>query len=220
MKETRAKYRPFLWLFHILALIPLALLVWDYFHNTLTVDPIREITHRTGRTALTFLILSLAVTPVSEIFGWTAIKRLRRSLGLYAFLYASLHFLTFIGLDYGFDWTWIKGALLEKRYALAGLAAFLLLVPLAVTSTKGWMKRLGGRRWRRLHQLVYLAALLAVLHYVWLVKADVRVPLIYGAIVVVLLLLRLPFIRRRLPSLKSHGADRRGPDKEDTGSLG
>lgn len=198
MKMRQSRFQRFWWLFHLLALVPLLVLVWDYFSNNLTYNPIREITLRTGRTALLFLISSLAVTPVSALFGWAAVRRLRRPLGLYAFLYALLHFLTFAGLDYGFDWTLLRGALFENRYALVGLAAFVLLIPLAITSTNGWVRRLGGRRWRRLHQLVYIAALLAVLHYVWSVKADIRVPLAYGAVVVVLLLLRLPFVRQVL----------------------
>ena len=198
MKMRQSRFHRFWWLFHLLALVPLLVLVWDYFSNNLTYNPIREITLRTGRTALLFLVGSLAVTPVSALFGWAAVRRLRRPLGLYAFLYALLHFLTFAGLDYGFDWTLLRGALFENRYALVGLAAFVLLIPLAITSTNGWVRRLGGRRWRRLHQLVYIAALLAVLHYVWLVKADIRVPLAYGAVVVVLLLLRLPFVRQVL----------------------
>ncbi len=198
METRQSRFQRFWWLFHLLALVPLLVLVWDYFSNNLTYNPIREITLRTGRTALLFLISSLAVTPVSALFGWAAVRRLRRPLGLYAFLYALLHFLTFAGLDYGFDWTLLRGALFENRYALVGLAAFVLLIPLAITSTNGWVRRLGGRRWRRLHQLVYIAALLAVLHYVWSVKADIRVPLAYGAVVVVLLLLRLPFVRQVL----------------------
>jgi sulfoxide reductase heme-binding subunit YedZ len=194
MARTKVRYGPLLALFHILALVPLVLLVWGYFAHTLTADPIRAITLRTGKTALTFLILTLAVTPVSTILDWPVIRRLRRPLGLYAFLYALLHFLTFIGLDYGFNWKYIKDALLDKRYALAGLAAFLILLPLAITSTKGW---------RRLHQLDYLAALLAVLHYVWSVKADIRVPLTYGAVVALLLVLRLPFVRGLIDDLRS-----------------
>ncbi|HAM44070.1 MAG TPA: sulfoxide reductase heme-binding subunit YedZ [Propionibacteriaceae bacterium] len=207
MERRQSRSHRFWWLFHLLALVPLLVLVWDYFSKNLTYNPIREITFRTGRTALLFLVGSLAVTPVSALFGWAALRRLRRPLGLYAFLYALLHFLTFAGLDYGFDWTLIRGALFENRYALVGLAAFVLLIPLAITSTNGWVRRLGGRRWRRLHQLVYIAALLAVLHYVWSVKADIRVPLAYGAVVVVLLLLRLPFVRQVLSRRASRARD-------------
>jgi sulfoxide reductase heme-binding subunit YedZ len=122
---------------------------------------------------------------------------LRKSLGLYAFFYATLHFLTFVGLDYQFDPELLKDAILKKRYALVGFAAFLTLLPLAITSTKGWMRRL-GKNWKRLHRLIYLAGLLAIVHFVWLVKSDIREPLAYGAVVVTLLALRLKPLRRIL----------------------
>src|SRR6185436_2665082 len=139
---------------------------------------------------LVLLILALACTPLNTIFGFRQVVGLRKSLGLYSFLYATLHFLTFVGLDYQFDPVLLKEAIFKKRYALVGFAAFLTLLPLAITSTKGWMRRL-GRNWKRLHRLAYLAALLAVVHFVWLVKSDVREPLLYGAVVVSLLALRL-----------------------------
>ncbi len=182
---------------HMGALVPLAQLLWDGTHHQLTVNPIQEITVRTGKTALVLLVLTLACTPVSTVLGWKPALLVRRTLGLYAFFYASLHFLTFTVLDYGLDWALIQQAIVEKRFVLAGFAAFLALVPLALTSTKGWMRRL-GKHWKRLHRLVYVAALLAIVHYVWLVKADVRKPLLYGAIVVALLALRLPQVRRAL----------------------
>jgi sulfoxide reductase heme-binding subunit YedZ len=148
------------------------------------------------------LVLSLACTPINSVFGFKPVLRVRRALGLYAFMYVSLHFLIFVGLDYGFDLALIREAVLEKRYALVGFAAFLILLPLAVTSTKGWMRRL-GRLWKRLHRVVYLAALLAVLHFVWLVKSDVREPLIYGAVVGVLLVLRITRVRHYVSRFRS-----------------
>lgn len=180
---------------HIGALAPLALIIWDYSQNQLTVNPIQEITFRTGKTALVLLVLSLSITPVNIVFGIRQILTLRRLLGLYAFMYVSLHLLIFVGLDYGLDLDLIYEAIFEKRYALVGFAAFLILLPLAVTSTKGWMKRL-GKNWKRLHRLVYLAAGLAVVHFVWLVKSDIREPLAYGAVVALLLVIRQPRIRR------------------------
>jgi methionine sulfoxide reductase heme-binding subunit len=186
---------------HAGALIPLALLIWDYSQDHLTANPIQNITFRTGKTALVLLILSLACTPISTLFEFKQTLALRRTLGLYAFTYASLHFLTFIGLDYGFDPGLIQEAIFKKRYALVGFAAFLTLLPLAVTSTRGWMKRL-GKRWKRLHRLVYLAGLLAVVHFVWLVKSDVREPLAYGAVVVLLLVARLTKVRMALRSMR------------------
>jgi sulfoxide reductase heme-binding subunit YedZ len=179
---------------HVAALLPLVLLVWDYWQGRLIVDPIREITTRTGKTALILLVLSLACTPINTIFGFKRALRVRRALGLYAFMYAGLHFLTFVGLDYGFDFDLIAQDILDQRYVLVGLAAGLLLLPLAITSIKGWQKRL-GKNWKRLHRLVYLAGILAILHFVWLVK-DIREPLRYGAVVALLLIVRIPGIRR------------------------
>ena len=180
---------------HVGALIPLAVLIWSYFNDQLTVDPIRATLLRTGKTALILLMLSLACTPINTLLGFKQSLKVRRALGVYAFLYAAIHFLVFIGLDYGFDPALLKGALLEKPYALVGLAAFLILLPLAITSTKGWMKRL-GQLWKKLHQWVYLAALLVIVHFVWLVKADIREPLWYGAVMVLLLIFRIPCIRQ------------------------
>jgi sulfoxide reductase heme-binding subunit YedZ len=186
---------------HLACWVPLALLIWDGLHNHLTANPIQEITYRTGKTALILLVLSLLCTPANIVFGIKQALPLRRPLGLYAFFYVCLHLLIFAVVDYGLDWQLIQEAIVEKRYVLVGFAAFLLLVPLAVTSTKGWQRRM-GKRWKRLHQLVYLAAPLAVIHFIWLVKADIREPLMYGAAVAGLLLLRLPGLRRAITSLR------------------
>jgi len=182
------------WARHVACLVPFLLIIWDGAHNRLTVNPVQEITDRTGKTALVILLLSLAVTPADRLLGWRWLIPLRRPLGLYAFFYATLHFLTFAVVDYGLDWSQIQAAIVEKRYVLAGFAAFLCLLPLAVTSTKGWMRRL-GKRWRSLHRLVYVAAALVILHFVWLVKADRTEPLRYGAVLAALLLLRTPLLR-------------------------
>jgi methionine sulfoxide reductase heme-binding subunit len=206
-----AKYQPIV---HLAALAPLALLLWDFLRGNLTVNPIQDITFRTGKYALVLLVLSLACTPLNSLFGFRAALRWRRALGLYAFLYATLHFLTFVGLDYGFDRTLLREAIFEKRYALVGFAAFLMLVPLAVTSTRGWMRRL-GKRWRSLHRLVYPAALLVILHYTWSVKSDIRQPLLWGAVVILLLLARLPLSRRLLRGLRPLRARRERPQAED-----
>ena len=187
-------------LVHAASLAPLAFILVDYFNNNLTVNPIQELTFRTGKTALVLLVCSLACTPLNTIFRFRPALKVRRALGLYAVFYASLHFLIFVGLDYTFDLDLLQGAIFEKRYALVGFAAFLVLLPLAVTSTKGWMKRL-GRRWTRLHQLVYVAGVLAVIHYLWLVKSDIRVPLVYAAILILLLVARIPAMRRFLSNL-------------------
>ncbi|HUV89519.1 MAG TPA: protein-methionine-sulfoxide reductase heme-binding subunit MsrQ [Anaerolineae bacterium] len=179
---------------HVGALLPLAILAWDYAQNQLTANPIREITIRTGRSAIVLLLLSLACTPIYTLFGFAPVLRLRRPLGLYAFLYAGLHGLTFVGLDYGFDLVLIGQELLQKRFVQVGVLAFLILVPLAITSTRGWVARL-GKNWKRLHRLVYLAALLAGVHFLWAVKANVRVPLLYGAVLAVLLVARIPAVQ-------------------------
>jgi methionine sulfoxide reductase heme-binding subunit len=177
---------------HLGSLAPLALLVADIA----TVNPIQAITQHSGRTAIILLMLCLACTPASLIFGWKWAPGLRRPLGLYSFLYVCLHLLTFAVLDYGLDGGLIWQAVVEKRYVVAGFAAFLLLLPLAATSTRGWQRRL-GRRWRPLHSLIYPAAILATLHFLWLSKV-IRDPLIYGAIVAALLIVRLPAVRARL----------------------
>ena len=148
----------------------------------------------TGRTALVLLLLSLACTPLSTLTGYKGVVRVRRALGLYAFLYVGLHFLTFVWLDYRLDLKLLLRAILDQRYVLVGLAAGLILLALALTSTKGWQKRL-GRNWKRLHRWVYLAGILAVVHFLWLVK-DIRLPLRYAAVLAALLVLRLPPVRR------------------------
>jgi methionine sulfoxide reductase heme-binding subunit len=186
---------------HIGAWIPFAVLVWDGLANHLGAEPIREITFRTGKTALILLILSLACTPANMLFGFKSALKVRRALGVYAFFYALAHAMMFIVVDYGLDLELLQGALLEKPYALVGATAFLILLPLALTSTKGWKSRL-GRQWTMLHRWVYLAVLLVIVHFVWLVKLDVREPLIYGAIAVALLTLRLRPIRESIRRLR------------------
>lgn len=179
---------------HVGALLPLAWTILQYAQGMFLVDPVREITTRTGKAALILLLLSLACTPLGTVFGFNRVRRVRRALGLYAFLYASLHFATFVGLDYGFDFTLLPQAVFDQRYVLVGFAAGLILLALAITSTRGWQRRL-GKKWARLHRLVYLAGILAIVHFAWLVK-DIREPLRYAAVLAVLLLLRLPPVRR------------------------
>jgi len=184
---------------HVAALLPLALLAWETWQDRF-IDPVQEITTRTGRTALILLILSLACTPLNIIFGFKQVMRVRRTLGLYAFMYAGLHFLTFVGLDYGFDFDLLGQGILDQRYVLVGFAAGLLLLLLAITSTQGWQKRL-RKNWKRLHRLVYLAGILAIVHFTWLAK-DNRVPLRYGAVVSLLLIVRIPVIRRAISTVR------------------
>ncbi len=187
-------------LVHVGALVPLTWVVWRYALGLFLVDPVREITTLTGKTALILLVLTLSCTPLNTLFGFKAALRVRRALGLYVFFYASLHFITFVGLDYGFDLDLLGQAIFAQRYVVVGFASGLLLLVLAVTSTRGWKKRL-GKRWGRLHRLVYLAAILAVVHFAWLLK-DIREPLRYGAVVALLLVLRIPRVRKAVSSAR------------------
>lgn len=183
------------WLTHGGALLPLALLGWHFYANQLGADPIREITLRTGKTALILLILSLAVTPVNILTGWKQVMPLRKPLGLYAFLYVSLHLFTFVYLDYGLRWGLIQEAIFEKRYALVGFTSFLILLSLALTSTKWAMRKL-GKNWKRLHKWVYVAGALAVVHYFWLVKNVYTQPIAFAVVLGLLLLVRVPQVKR------------------------
>ncbi|MCC6627380.1 MAG: sulfoxide reductase heme-binding subunit YedZ [Chloroflexi bacterium] len=188
---------------HAGALLPLAALLLDWAANDLTANPIQAATQRTGYPALVLLVLSLACTPVATLTGWKRLLALRRPLGLYAALYAAMHLTIFAVIDYGLDLALIWQTIEEKRFVVAGFSAFLLLVPLALTSTRGWQRRL-GRRWKRLHRLVYVAAPLAVVHYLWLVKSDIRLPLAFATAVVLLLALRLPPVRRAVAGLRTN----------------
>ncbi len=179
---------------HIAALLPLVVLIWDFTRGNLTANPIREVQLRTGASAINLLMLSLACTPINILTGFRSVLSLRRLLGIYAFLYALLHFINFIGIDYSFNFALIREDLFEKRYAIVGFASFILLLLLAITSIKRLRQRL-GINWQRLHWLVYPAATLAVVHYTWQTKADIRLPLIYGGVLVILLAIRLPVVR-------------------------
>lgn len=174
---------------HALALLPLALLVRGVVLDSLGADPVAEITHATGTWALRLLLLGLALTPLRRLSGQAWPIRFRRLVGLYAFFYACLHLATWLVLDLGGFWTQVFDDLVKRPYIMLGFAAWLCLLPLAITSTRGWMRRL-GRRWGQLHTLVYAAGVLAVAHYIWLVKADLREPLVYAAILGLLLGLR------------------------------
>ncbi len=186
---------------HICALLPLAMLFYDLGYENLSVNPIQDITIRTGKPALVFLVLVLSITPVRKWFGLHSLLQFRRILGLYAFMYASLHFLVFIGLDYGFDIELLRSSVFKKPYVVLGLLAYLTLVPLAITSTHGWIRRL-GKYWKMLHKLVYLAGILAVSHYIWAVKSDVRQPLIFAAVICVMLLARTSSFNRAIYLLR------------------
>lgn len=168
------------------ALAPAAWLIAGVFTGWLGVNPIETLTHVTGMTALVLLLVTLSVTPVRRLSGWNPVIKIRRPLGLFAFFYVFAHFSIWMGLDLGLEFSWIIEDIKERPYITVGVTAFLLLIPLAVTSTKGWIRRL-GKRWGRLHRLTYVVATLGVIHYYWQVKADTRLPLVLGAVLVVLL---------------------------------
>lgn len=167
----------------------------------LSVNPIQDLTLRTGYAGLVLLMLCLACTPAATLFGWNWAVALRKPLGLYSFLYVCLHLLVFVVADYGLDWNLIRQAVAEKRYVVAGFAAFLLLLPLALTSSRWAMRRL-GRWWKRLHWLIYPGGVLAVFHFLWLSKVPTE-PLLFGGVLVVLLALRVPPLRRWLRSRRT-----------------
>ncbi|RUQ31870.1 MAG: protein-methionine-sulfoxide reductase heme-binding subunit MsrQ [Candidatus Competibacteraceae bacterium] len=174
----------------LMSLLPLAWIGWLAWQGELGANPVETLSHRTGDWSLRFLLLTLAVTPVRRWTGWNRLQQFRRMLGLFAFFYVSLHFAVYLIFDQFFDWTAIVADVIKRPYITVGFAAFLLLIPLAITSTHGMMRRL-GRNWQRVHRLVYLIAVLGVLHYAWLVKADLTEPLLYGGALAVLLGYRL-----------------------------
>jgi sulfoxide reductase heme-binding subunit YedZ len=194
------RLKPVVWL---LCLTPLALLVWRGFAGRLTANPIEFLTHRTGFWALTLLCCTLAITPLRRLTGWHWLTRLRRLLGLFAFFYAALHFAIWLAIDRFFAWDDILDDLVKRPFITAGFTAFALLVPLAVTSTRGWIRRL-GRRWTQLHRLIYFAAGAAALHFFWkrAAKLDIFEPLLFAAIIAILLAVRVPawLARRRRPT--------------------
>ncbi|MBX9635400.1 MAG: sulfoxide reductase heme-binding subunit YedZ [Magnetospirillum sp.] len=168
-------------------LLPLVWLVWRGVYGDLGANPIETVNRFLGDWALRFLLIALAVTPLRKVTGWAQLARLRRMLGLFAFFYVCLHLSSYIGLDLFFDWQALAKDIVKRRYITLGMAGFILLVPLAVTSTDAMIRRLGGRRWRMLHKAAYAAGILGVVHYWMMVKADIRQPALYAAILAVLL---------------------------------
>jgi sulfoxide reductase heme-binding subunit YedZ len=175
----------------LFCLVPLGMLVLRAVQGNLTANPIEFITHTTGDWILRFLVITLAITPLRKILRLPQLIRFRRMLGLFAFFYACLHFSTWIGLDKFFDWTEMWKDVQKRRFITVGFTGFVLMIPLAITSTAGWIRRLGGKRWQTLHRAIYVSAIAGVIHYYWLVKSDVRKPLQYASMVGVLLAWRL-----------------------------
>lgn len=175
----------------LICAIPAAQLALRAYHGELTANPVEFLQHFTGDWTLRFLLITLSVTPLRKLLNLPDLIRFRRMFGLFAFFYVCLHFLTYIGPDQAFDLSGMWKDVAKRRFITVGFLGFLLLIPLAITSTKGWIRRLGGKRWQTLHRLIYVIALCGVVHYYWLVKSDHRLPLLYGAILSVLLLYRL-----------------------------
>ena len=213
MARAAALLRPgFAWLkaaVFLAALVPLAAIAARVAAGDLGANPVETLLHHFGEWALRLMLVTLAVTPVRRLTGWNQAVRLRRMLGLFAFFYAVLHLATYVVLDRSLLLSEILEDLTDRPYITVGFAAFVLLVPLAATSTNAMVRRLGGRRWRRLHRVAYAAAIGGVVHYWWLVKADVREPLVYAAILTLLLALRLPpvvLFLRSLPARLRRGS--------------
>ncbi|HEX9442053.1 MAG TPA: protein-methionine-sulfoxide reductase heme-binding subunit MsrQ [Roseiflexaceae bacterium] len=189
------------------ALVPLAAIALRAGLNKLGADPIAKVENELGLTALILLVTSLACTPASRLLGWTWAIRIRRTLGLLAFMYASLHFLTYLFLDQGVDLGAIAADIVKRPFITAGFSALLLLTPLAFTSTKASIRRLGFRRWQRVHQLTYVAGILAIVHFIWRVKLDITQPAVYGWILGALLLIRIAiWLRQNRTANKSSPA--------------
>ncbi len=175
----------------IVCLIPAVLLFYNAFTDNLGANPVEEITLETGTWALRFLVLTLVITPLRKISGWQLLIRFRRMLGLYVFFYACLHFLTFIWFDHFFELDEMIKDVVKRPFITMGFTAFVLLIPLAVTSTNKMIKRLGGKRWQQLHRLIYIVPVFVVVHYLWKVKADIQAPVIYGVIFAILIFYRV-----------------------------
>lgn len=171
-------------------LLPAAFLLTNFFLDELGANPFEELTRRSGEWTLRFLLIVLAITPLKKLTGHSWLMSYRRMLGLYAYFYACFHLLTYLWFDQFFDWQEIYIDIVKRPFITVGILAFILLTPLAITSTNNWMRRL-GKRWKRLHQLIYVISILAILHFIWLVKADLLTPLIYAAILSLLLGYRL-----------------------------
>ena len=208
MKKFFTRFTPLQIAMHVYAWSVLVFLVFDLITGNLSANPIQELEQRTGRHAITLLVLSLACTPLNTLFKWPELLKRRRALGLYTFMYATIHVLIYMDLDYGLAWSFIIQDVIEKPRLIVGAIAFFMLTPLAWTSFDIWKKRL-GKKWKRLHQTVYVLAPLVVLHYAWSKKGDlfhlqgeiVR-PLIYGLIVVFFLFFRIPLVRKAIASLR------------------
>lgn len=201
------RYTPLQIVIHLYAWSALLWIIFELLTDSFSINPIQELEQRTGRHAITLLVLSLLCTPLNAIIKFPELLKRRRTLGLYALMYATIHVLIFINLDYGLAWSLIVRTVFEKPYIIVGAIAFLLMIPLGITSFDVWKIRL-GKNWKRLHQVVYLIAPLAVLHYIWSKKGDILSlsgdilrPAIYGLILAIFLILRIPAVKKYIASL-------------------
>ena len=208
MKNPFKRYTPLQIAVHVYAWSAIAHILFDFITGNISPNPIQDLEQRTGRHAITLLVLSLACTPLNTLFKWSEVLKRRRALGLYAFMYATIHILIFINLDYGLAWSLIVQTVFEKPYIVVGLISFLMLIPLAVTSFDIWKRRL-GKNWKRLHQIIYWIAPLAVVHYAWgktgdffALQGEIIRPLISAVIVILLLIVRIPAVRRVVASVR------------------
>ena len=194
----------------LICLIPFADLLWRFIQGKLGINPVETLQHGTGDWTIRFIVFTLCITPFRKLFKLPDLIRFRRMLGLFAFFYVSLHFLTYLGPDQSFDLSGMWKDVAKRPFITAGFAAFVSLIPLAITSTAGWIRRMGGKRWQMLHRAIYLSAVAGVIHYYWLVKSDVREPLLYGTLVGILLLWRLGdwLVKRRSQAPVKAGAPR------------
>ncbi len=209
MKTIFQRYTPLQVILHLGAWFPLARILVDLLTDNLSANPIQALEQRTGRAAITLLMLSLACSPLNSLFGWREPLKRRRALGLYTFMYATIHVIIFADLDYGLAWSLLVQTIFQKPYIVVGLAAFLLLIPLAITSFDIWKVRL-GKNWKRLHQLIYYIAPLAVLHYAWgkkgtffALQGDILLPLMYGLVLLLLMIFRIPPVKKFIASLRT-----------------
>jgi len=207
-KNLFKRYTPLQIAMHMYGWSVLLIWIFQFFTNNLTADPVQYLERRTGHHAVALLILSLACTPLNTLFKWTELLKRRRALGLYAFMYATIHVLIYLDLDFGLAWSFILQNFTQDPRLIVGLIAFLLLIPLASTSFNIWKKRL-GKNWKRLHKMVYLIVPLVVLHFAWNKKGniftaqgDIAQPLIYGLIVIVFLIMRIPQVRKGIVSVR------------------
>ncbi|MGC1657887.1 MAG: protein-methionine-sulfoxide reductase heme-binding subunit MsrQ [Candidatus Acidiferrales bacterium] len=201
----------------LLCLVPLGVLIWRGFQGDLTANPIEFVEHWTGDWTIRFLIITLCITPLRKLLHVPLLIRFRRMLGLFAFFYVCLHFSAWVVLDHFFNLHEMWTDVLKRRYITVGFTGFVLLLPLAITSTAGWIRRLGGKRWQLLHRAIYFAAIAGVIHYYWLVKSDERKPLQYAGMVGILLAWRIGFwIYTRHQRSSAHNLPSEEPSTAET----